>query len=192
MFDIIIIIICVVGLLVGYQKGFMSQIGSVIGIVLGIIVCQVFADNLVDMFTSPSDTANTRMLHQVLAYVVLFVACFLAGRVVASVGRRTTHALHLSLPDRIAGAAFSILEYLLIFSIFLNIWIAIFPDTEIRSSRRGMTEFTVNFAPNILGSETAADIFEATEDIKKELVDLRGRDMDESNVQAAQDEQSIR
>jgi len=175
----------------GYQKGFMSQIGSVIGIVLGIIVCQVFAGTLVDMYSSPTDTANTRMLHQVLAYVVLFTACFLAGRFVAGVGRRTTRMLHLTLPDRIAGAAFNVLEYMLIFSIFLNIWIAIFPGTELRSSHRGLTEFTVNLAPNVLGSETAADIFEATEDLKDELVDLRGRDMNDPAMTADKHEQSI-
>ncbi len=173
MLDIAIIAILVLGLIIGFRRGFMSQIGGVIGILLGIIVCQVFAETLTNAYTSPTDTAQTRMLHNVLAYVVLFTACFLVGRLLSAVLRRTTNTLHLGFIDNIGGAIFKALEFMLGLSILLNIWIAVFPDTKVRTSNEAMTEFIVNFGPKVLGSETVSEIFDATSDAKDELIEIR-------------------
>lgn len=182
MLDIAIIAILVIGLILGYRRGLISQLGAVIGILLGIIVCQVFAETLTDAYTSATDTAQTRMLHTVIAYMVLFGACFLFGRAISGVLNKTTSSLHLGFINNLGGAIFKTLEYLLVFSIFLNIWIAIFPDTSIRTSNKELTEFAVNFGPKVLGSETVSDIFDATSNAKDELIEVRDQHFAEKSM----------
>ncbi len=162
-------------LVLGGRRGFMAQTGTFIGIIAGVIVCRVFGDELASAFTSPTDTPGTRMLHTVLAYVVLFGVCYLGGRLIGSALRGTIKVLHLGWADRIAGAVLKLCEYLLIFSILLNLWIALFPDTQLNSKRAGLTDFVVEFAPVVLDSEFAQEIVSGTESLNASLEELKAR-----------------
>ena len=175
MFDLVCILIMAAAVVLGGRRGFMAQTGAFIGIIAGIIVCRVFGDDLAGTFTSPADTAGTRMLHTVLAYVVLFGVCYLGGRLIGSALRGTIKVLHLGWVDRIAGAVLKLCEYLLIFSILLNLWMALFPDTQLNSRREGLTDFVVEFAPVVLDSEFAEEIVSGTESLNASLEELKTR-----------------
>lgn len=173
MFDIVCVLILVAALVLGGRRGFMAQVGAFIGLLAGIIVCRIFGGDLAGAFTSPTDTPGTRMLHTVLAYVILFGACYLGGRLIGSTLRGTIKVLHLGWADRLAGAALKLCEYLLIFSILLNLWMALFPDTKLNSKREGLTDFVVEFGPMVLDSDFAAEVVSGTENLNRKLEDLK-------------------
>lgn len=158
-FDILIILLLIAGTALGWRRGFMAQIGAFVGVVLGIICCQIFAAELGAKFSASADTPGSLLLANVMAYVIIFLACFLLGKLVGRFIVGAARLLHLGALDRLAGAIFKIAEYLLCLSILLNLWIAVFPDTKLRSAHTGLTQSVVDFAPTVLGSKTVKDIF---------------------------------
>lgn len=174
-FDIIIILILICGLVLGYMRGFMAQIGAVIGIFFAIICCQIFGDAVAAKFGSPGDSEGTLLLNEVMAYVIIFILCYVLGRLIGLLLSKTTKFLHLSPLDKVAGAVFKVAEYLLCLSVALNLWIGIFPDTELRTKHDGIANFVIDFAPTILGSETANEILgqvSETSENAKVLIDV--------------------
>ncbi len=180
-FDIICLIIAVAGLVFGYRRGFMNQMGAVIGVVLGIVCCNVFSDELAAKFSEPDDDPGTLLLNNVMAYVIIFALGYIAGRMLGSLFSKGTRALHLGGLDGLAGAAFRMAEYVLVFSILLNAWISVFPGTEFRSDYKGVKRFVLDFAPTVLGSETINDVYSSVHDAVQSTADsLRGDPSDDN------------
>ena len=90
-----------------------------------------------------------------LANVILFIAGFLGVKAVAHFFKSVTHALALGGLDRVAGALFSLFEWMLVLSLLLNLWLVIKPQTDIHAlSTLGnghAIEAIVNLAPKLLG-----------------------------------------
>lgn len=164
--DLVIIAVIIASAIYGYLKGILSQIGGLTGILVGIICCRLFgsafATFLNNTFSASSTSqASTEFLNNVVAYVVIFVISYVGMRFVASLMTTVLKHVKLGSINKIAGAVFTSVQGLLILSIALNIWIAIFPETKLVKSSTGIaTETIVNFAPDILGSETAQEILE--------------------------------
>ena len=77
-------------------------------------------------------------------------------------------AINLGVINRIAGAVFAVVQGLLILSLLLNLWIAIFPDTELLKESSGAVEQRlINLAPDLLGSDTAQEFLNATKELAK-------------------------
>lgn len=75
--------------------------------------------------------------------------------------RKLFESLSLGRVDNLAGAVFAILKYALVFSVLLNVWMALFPSGELKSSYNdALPSAVINMAPAVLGSKTAADVFD--------------------------------
>lgn len=157
--SLICFLIVIAGFLFGYFRGLIAQLGSVFGVILGIICCNVFGQTLANRFTDPGDSLETVMIINVMTYVVIFCICYLIGRFGGTAVSLVTHRLYLGTIDRIGGAVFTMLEYTLVFSIFLNIWVGAFPNTDLKTNNQGVKQFVLNFAPTVLGSKTVNDVF---------------------------------
>ncbi len=182
LFDWILIAIVVVGALYGYRRGLIASLGSLVGIVAAIILCRVFAESFAESFNSPDDTAQTRLLHTVLSYVLIFVVCYVGVRLVARLCASTVSALSLGGIDKLAGAVFKVFEWALIYSIFLNLWLMIMPQTKIDSSRSKLTTAVLNFAPNILGSETAEEVYRSIDALSDKAEEAAPKDSTQQSV----------
>ena len=163
-FDIICIVIALAGIFSGFRRGFFSQAGAVLGVILGIVGCNVFADSLVSLFHGPVADAASLMLANILAYVIVFVVGYLIGRLVGTFFSKSLAALKLGFMNRVAGAVFTTLEYTLVFSLLLNAWIGVFPNTRLASEHDGIKSFVLDFGPDILGSPTVSEIFHSVQD----------------------------
>lgn len=183
--DILCVIIILIGAFFGYRRGFMGQVGSVIGLILGIICCNLFAHSLAQTFTETTDEAATVMWNNVMAYFIVFAIAYIGGRLIGSLFTRAIKAMHLGIVNRIGGAVFMPLEYLLVLSIILNAWIGVFPQTQLRSNITGVKEMMLNLAPKVLGSPTVNDIFDKVKDSLKKQSD--GVEEEDSVSNEAQD-----
>lgn len=161
--DIIFIIIFIGAIVYGYRAGFFSQLGSVGGILLGIIACRLFGPALTRALTPDSANANDAYVSSILANVLIFIVVYICSRFVFHFVKGVTHALKLKLVDRLAGVVFALFEWFFLASLALNIWQAFQPHVDITNHSRldhGRVLAVVrDFAPSVLGSETAREVF---------------------------------
>lgn len=163
LFDILTLIIVAGGAWMGRRQGLVRQVGSVAGFLLGFILCRVFAQPLAGHFTQPGDDVQTRLLTTVMTYAVLFMGSWVGLRMCSGMLRGLVRTLHIGPVDRVLGAVFKALEWLLLFSLALNLWIMVMPDSRLRTSHQGMQQAIVDFAPALLGSQTAQEVVRAAD-----------------------------
>ena len=169
--DIVMIVVIVVSAAYGYYKGILSQMGALAGVLVGIICCRLFAEELTSFmnttFLDPATSkASSRFMNSVIAQVVLFLAGYFGARWVASLIATVLKTIKLGAVNRFAGAVFAVVQWLVVLSLMLNVWIAIFPETELLKSSSGIAdERLINLAPDIFGSETAQEMFESATEL---------------------------
>jgi uncharacterized membrane protein required for colicin V production len=156
--DIVILVLVVGGGFFGWHRRFTGQLGSIAGLLLGMILCRMFAPSIIEHFNQPDDTVQTRLLHTVLTYLLIGAGSYLGVRVAIYMVRSMLRALHLGIIDRVAGAVFSVFQWLLGLSVVLNVWLAVFPDSDLRTDNQGAVDAVLTLAPTVFGSETAKNI----------------------------------
>lgn len=180
--DIVIIVLAIAGAFVGWRKGLTGQMGALAGVIAAIILCRWFASDLANAFTKPDDAPHTILLHSVLAYVILGVGAYVAVRIIARFVTTVTKVLHLSVINRLAGAAFGAFEWLLGFSLLLNMWMAVFSDTELRSSNHAVSDAVMNLGPMVLDSKTVQDII-SLKDLKRPDISFGNNNVEQDTIQ---------
>lgn len=163
--DIIFILIFAGAIIYGYQRGLFVQLGAVGGILLGVIACRLFADGLAQKFAPANATENDVYVSGIFANVLIFIVVYLISRYVFHFVKGVTRALKLSVVDRLAGVVFAIFEWFFFASLALNIWQAFQPQADIsgysKLNKGRLLAAVREFAPTVLGSETARNIFAA-------------------------------
>ena len=170
-FDILCIILLICGGFYGFRRGALAQIGAIFGVLLGVICCRVFANKLAFIFVDPTDSTESVVLAKVLANVVIFVVCYIVGRLIGKTLTAITKSLHLNIFNRIAGMIFTILEYALILSLALNVFIGVFPRTKIATRHTTVKNMVVNFAPKVLGCPEVASFFSSLQRTIEKMAD---------------------
>lgn len=129
------LIFCLVGLVVGIIR----QLGSVVALVAGLVAGRMFGADVAAHFDW-----NVFVCSAVVAIVVYIVVIL-----VAKLLRKTVHKLMLGPIDRLLGAAFGVIFWLLLSSLALNLLLVFAPDMDFSGSTAGM--WTLDFLPWIIG-----------------------------------------
>lgn len=162
--DIIFLIIFVGAIFWGYRQGFFAQLGSVGGILLGIVACRIFGPSLAHVLTPATANENDIYVGSILACVLIFIVVYLCARVIFHFIKGVTHALKLSAVERLGGVVFAIFEWFFLASLALNLWQICKPDVDVSNYSRldngRVLRVVRDFAPNVLGSDTARHIFD--------------------------------
>ena len=122
-FDIIILIPLCFGLIRGFIKGFVQQIASLAGVVIGIYCAKFYSDALAQLFFKWFDMSLR--YGKPVAFCVFFAGIGLGFYFVARLINNFLKKMELSGLNRLAGALFGGLKFLLIISIFINVFQAI-------------------------------------------------------------------
>lgn len=166
--DIVILIVFIAAAAYGWWRGMIVQIGSLAGVLLGILLCRLFGNAFCDflsgLFSDGKPSDDTVYISGVIANVILFIIGFICAKLVAHLIKTVTHAVKLSLIDKLCGVVFAIFEWFLVLSILMNIWQICRPGSHILSDSSlggGRAAHAImNLAPNVLGNETAHAIFD--------------------------------
>lgn len=162
--DTILILIFVLAAVIGFRKGFIRQVGSLAAIVVGVVAARVLGPDAIclihggetDWAVSPVPRFSVTML----SYISVFAVSYVAVRLLASLLSRITGATFIGPVDSIAGAVVSIAKYFLLLSLLLNLYIAVFPSTQLisRLNVGGLrpVELVVDFAPWIFDTISPA------------------------------------
>ena len=150
--DIVILVVFVASVAVGWWRGVIVQAGSIGAVVFGIVLCRLAAPWLTLHLAGAEEVDY---LDKVLANVILFVAGYAVVWLLSRLVKKITHALSLGVADRLAGAAFSLFEWMLVLSLFLNFWLVLRPDTDYHAvsglANGHAVDAVVSLAPLVLG-----------------------------------------
>lgn len=150
--DVLIIVVAAAAAIVGWWKGVIVQAGSVGAVVAAVLLSRIGGDALARVIAGDGEISTVDVI---LAKVILFIAGYLGVRVLARLFKKATHAVKLGIFDRLGGVAFSLFEWMLLLSLFLNLWLVIKPDTSIASlstiGNGSVALYIVDLAPAVLG-----------------------------------------
>lgn len=157
--DIILIAVILYGAIRGMTKGLARSIGGIAGLLLAVAACRMFGQHAVALLESLApDVANlpgTPYTGTAIAYILLFVAVWLAVIVVAHAVRGMLRSLSLGGFDRIGGLIFGVLKYAVVLSVVLNVVYVFDPDGHLMHSSRLMDgklfDTVMQLAPKLWG-----------------------------------------
>lgn len=152
-FAIFIIIFVLVSGVLGWRSGLLRQLGRVAGIILGIAACRIYGPSLVDHFCGSGASVADTVLYTVLCYVLLFIVVYIVATLLAHLVRKILDSVHIGVLNCLAGAVFNILEWLLLLSLVLNLWVSLVPSTALASDP--LFDRVLWFGPFLLGSDAA-------------------------------------
>lgn len=158
-FTIFIIIIVIVSAVLGWRSGLIRQVGRLAGIIAGIAVCRIYGSAVVDYFCGADASVPDRIMYTVLCYVVLFILVYLAAALLANMMRGLLRAVHIGFINRLAGAVFNVMEWLLILSLLLNLWVSIAPPSSLLGDP--VFDRVLWFGPYLLGTDAVAAVGKA-------------------------------
>jgi membrane protein required for colicin V production len=118
--DIVILSVLCVGFVIGFVKGIIKQAfslgGLILGIVFGTLLYRPFAGLLLNIFRMSDQTA--RIVAFVIILLIVPIVCGVVGKILSKVVR----AANLGFVDRIAGAFFGLLKYILVMGLVIMIF----------------------------------------------------------------------
>lgn len=145
--DFIIVLIVLIGALYGLIKGVFRQLGSLGGFVAGVLVSRLFggsfASLLQQMFDLPAGVS--RIAAYSLLFLLVYLICLQLMRLIHHISQQVA----LGWLDRLAGALFGALKYLVIFSILLNFVHIIDPKVRMLPAREVSTSHLYGYALRI-------------------------------------------
>ncbi|NDV77356.1 CvpA family protein [Dysgonomonas sp. 511] len=118
-FDLVILIIIGLTLVRGAFSGFIMQAATLLGVILGAIfagkLSEIIAPKLMELVNASSHIISP--LSYIVAFVLIMIALIFAGKLLES----AIDALKMTALNRLAGAIFCAVKWLIVFSIILNI-----------------------------------------------------------------------
>jgi len=114
--DIVIILIVAFFAATAFSAGLIRELVTLVSVVVGIAVAGLFYDDLardVLVFIDNKDTAN------IVAFLMLLGAIYLAGQLIAIMLKQVTAILLLGWADRLGGALFGLLKGLVVVEMLL-------------------------------------------------------------------------
>lgn len=131
--DLLILALIIIGGFFGFKKGLVSSIGGVAGLVIGIIACRLFGGAASAAITAAYPETE-HYITTISAYIIIFLVFYFGIRIIAHLLKESLRILSLGGIDRLCGAAFGSLKYLLMLSILLNAIYVVAPDISLFNS----------------------------------------------------------
>jgi Uncharacterized membrane protein, required for colicin V production len=128
-FDLVVLILVLLALIKGFFSGFVMQIAMLAGLILGAIFAGKLSELIAPELIKLTDVSPHIMapLSYIVAFIAILVALFFAGKLVESFIK----AVKLNTFNRIAGALFCSLKWIVLFSILLNLLVEFDRDKKI-------------------------------------------------------------
>ncbi len=171
--DIVVVAVALIAIVKGFNRGLILQLGSLLAIIVAIVCCRLFSTAVADFFNGLSSAGDESpgshlYLNTVIAYILVFVIAYFLAKSVSFFLKKLVHGVHLGIFDRLGGALINAFKWLLALSLAFNLWCAVFPDSEAIKSSAVTGKWVLGFAPEILSSQMAKDIFDTAKGLTGE------------------------
>lgn len=119
-FDVVLIVPILWGAYKGFTKGLIIEIASLVGLILGLYLGVNFS-SITATYISQYIDVNSKML-PIVAFAVTFIGVVILTFIIGKIIEKVVNFVALKLVNKIAGACFGILKYVLIFSALLFVF----------------------------------------------------------------------
>lgn len=109
----------------GWIKGLFGQIGQIAGLIIGVLASRALSPGLINMLDVDAGAEKASTITAILCYILVFLAAYFIVVLVAKVLKIVVKAVALGFVDRLGGALFKMLKWMLILSLFYNLAVAI-------------------------------------------------------------------
>ncbi len=116
--DLFIIVIALWAAFSGWRNGCLKEIVSTIGFLLGLLVAAMFYEQLGDYLAIEGTEVN--MVTSILAFFILWIIVPIALGLAASILTKALDSMCLGFPNKLLGAAVSLVKYAVLVSCVLN------------------------------------------------------------------------
>ncbi len=116
--DIVLLIPIAWGLYKGFSKGLVQEIAQVAALVVGVLA-GLYLSKWIGSFIAGIFNINEEHT-QLIAFVIAFIGALINVFFVAKIIEKVVRDVSLGIVNRIAGAAFACIKYVLILSIIIN------------------------------------------------------------------------
>ncbi len=155
--DLLILVVFIASVFFGISRGIIRQLGSVGGIVAGIIACRLFTPLISDALLTDGEasSASDIYVNNVVVNIAIFILAYFGVKYLCIILHKVVKTLHLTPIDRIAGAIFSLFEWMLGLSLLFNLINILIPSYNLpdksKLSDGRAVRAVMDLAPDILG-----------------------------------------
>ena len=109
----------------GYIKGLLSQIGQIAGLIIGVLAARALTPQLLTMLRVDAGVETSSMVTIVLCYTLVFFVGYFAVVLLARMIKLAVKVACLGVLDRLAGAIFKLVKWVLILSLVYNFCVSV-------------------------------------------------------------------
>lgn len=165
-YHIIALAVGIVALMKGYGSGFTGQVSGILGFAFGAVCCHVFSEEVEEALKwavpGVMDIPGHTFIYSVLAVVLIYTVVFLLFRMLTGVLRSAMQVFGLGLLDRIFGAGFCLLKYMVFLSLVYNVIVCLNPRSPLmkyaNADDGNIVECVMLLAPELLGCYSFEDL----------------------------------
>ena len=131
--DIVIVLVIAFFAISAFRAGLIREVVTLVSVAVGVVVAGLFYDDLardVLVFINDHDA------RQVVAFLILLGAIYLAGQLVAGMLKRVASLLLLGMADHAGGALFGLIKGLIVVEVLL-ILLVTYPQLGLQSDIDG-------------------------------------------------------
>jgi membrane protein required for colicin V production len=128
--DLVIVVLIAWFTFSAFSAGVIREVVTIIGVALGVVLAGLFYKDLADDVRLAIDTDHAP---EIISFLVIFGACFLAGQLAAMVLKQTASLLMLGTFDHLFGAAFGFLKGMVVVELLLILFVTV-PMLDLRNS----------------------------------------------------------
>ena len=110
-FDIITIIVLLLGVFFGWRSGLISQLGSLAGVIIGVALAIAWGESVGAMLNL--DPAYSKIVGFIITFIVALIGTSILARALSAL----ISSVGLGVLNTLLGAAFSVLKFALILSV---------------------------------------------------------------------------
>lgn len=166
LYHILIFAVAIIAIGKGFKRGFTGQVCAILGFAFGIVCAHIFLPQGEDFYRmilpGIKSCVGASFIYSVISAVSIYVIVFYLFKALTKVLRSAMEVFHVGMLDSILGAAFSLVKYLLVLSIFLNLLLCVSPNSTLmkyaEADDGNIVEGVVLLAPALLGCFSAEDL----------------------------------
>ena len=166
LYHILIFAVAFIALSKGFKSGFTGQVCGILGFAFGIVCAHIFSPQGESFYRmilpGIRNCVGASFIYSLLSAVSIYAIVFYIFKAFTKVLRSAMEVFHVGMLDSILGAAFSLVKYLLVLSIFLNLLLCVSPNSTLmkyaRADDGNIVEGVVLLAPALLGCFSAEDL----------------------------------
>lgn len=160
LFHIIALCMAALGVLRGYRRGLTGMVTCVLGMAFGIVCAHIFMEGATSLFIKllpyGARTRGALYLASNLGGGLVFFTVYLLFKSVTGVIRQAMEHVGTGLLDSLIGAAFCLINYMLMLSIVYNIFVGLNPESSLmrygKADDGNISSVVMSLAPAALGS----------------------------------------